>query len=154
MVRTTLVRNQIWDYRISIKHRNLFVGECVFIPDDTSSGPETQLLIISYNIKRVKAGRYTHFERKTVSLPLGTNDLHVTIIYTPSRIFSSDEQFSELLSKLLSLLGKHVILGDSNFHTNDPTDTHAVKLKLWLNNVIWSRMILFLIMIMEIPLTF
>ena len=154
MIRTSLVHNQILDYRISMKHRNLFVGECVFAPDDTSSVPETQLIIISYKTKRVKAGSYTLFERKILSLSLGTNYLHVTIIYIPRRIFSSDEQFSDLLSKLLSLPGIHVILGDSNFRTNDPTDTHAVGFKLWLNSVIWSSMILFLLMIMEIPWTF
>ena len=35
---------------------------------------------------------------------------------------------SDLLSKLLSLTGKHVIVGDFN-KINDPTDTHAGKFK-------------------------
>ena len=79
----------------------------------------------------MKTGKYTHFENQTVSLSFGTNYLNVTTIYTPSGIFSSEfhEQISDLLSKLLSLTGKHVILGDFNFQINDPTDTHAAKFK-------------------------
>ena len=44
----------------------------------------------------------------------GINTLHVTIVYVPSGTFSSDfnEQFSELIGVLLSLPGKHVIVGD------------------------------------------
>ena len=85
----------------------------------------------TYKAKRVKTGKYTNFENQTVSLSLGTNYLHVTIIYIPSGIFSSElnEQISDLLSKLLSLTGQHVILGDFNFRINDPTDTHAAKFK-------------------------
>ena len=79
----------------------------------------------------MKTGKYTNFENQTVSLSLGTNYLHVTTIYIPSGIFSSEfnEQISDLLSKLLSLTGKHIILGDFNFRINDPTDTHAAKFK-------------------------
>ena len=57
--------------------------------------------------------------------------VHVTTIYIPSGIFSSEfnEQISDLLSKLLSLTGKHIILGDFNFRINDPTDIHAAKFK-------------------------
>ena len=44
----------------------------------------------------------------------GINTVHVTTVYVPSGTFSSDfnEQFSELISVLLSLPGKHVIVGD------------------------------------------
>ena len=44
----------------------------------------------------------------------GINTLHVTTVYVPSGTFSSDfnEQFSELIGVLLSLPGKHVIVGD------------------------------------------
>ena len=56
-----------------------------------------------------------------------TNGRSMAII--PSGIFSSEfnEQISDLLSKLLSLTGKHIILGDFNFRIIDPTDTHAAK---------------------------
>ena len=85
----------------------------------------------TYEAKHVKTEKYTNFENQTVSLSLGTNYLHVTTIYIPSGIFLSEfnEQISDLLSKLLSLTGKHVILGDFNFRINDPTDTHAAKFK-------------------------
>ena len=36
---------------------------------------------------------------------------------------------SVIYCKLLSLTGKHVILGYFNFRINDPTDTHATKFK-------------------------
>ena len=82
----------------------------------------------TYKAKRVKTRKYTNFENQTVSLSLGTNYLHVTTIYILSGIFSSElnEQISD---KLLSLTGKHVILGDFNFRINDPTDTHVAKFK-------------------------
>ena len=55
----------------------------------------------------------------------------MTTIYIPSGIFSSEfnEQISGLLSKLLSLTGKHVIIGDFYFRINNPTNTHAAKFK-------------------------
>ena len=59
---------------------------------------------------------------------------HVTTTCTliPSGIFSSEfnEQISALLSKVLSLTGKHVIVDDFIFRINDPTDTHAAKFKV------------------------
>ena len=98
---------------------------------DTRGGGVALIFRDTYKAKRVKTGKYTIFENQTVSLSLGTNYLHVTTIYIPSGIFSSEfnEQISDLLSKLLSLTGKHVICGDFNFRINDPTDTHATKFK-------------------------
>ena len=77
----------------------------------------------TYKAKRVKTGKYTNFEHQIVSFSLRTNYLDVSTIYVVSGIFSSEfnEQISDLLSKLLSLTGKHVILGDFNFRINDPT---------------------------------
>ena len=85
----------------------------------------------TYKAKHVKTGKYKNFENHPVSLSLGLNYLHVTTIYIPSGIFSSqfNEQISHLLSKLLFLIDKHVIFGDFNFQINDPTDTHAAKFK-------------------------
>ena len=98
--------------------------------------PTGQLVVVvlhwySVTSTRQKTGKYTNFVNQTVSLSLGTNYLHVTTIYIPSGIFSSEinELISDLLSKLLSLTGKLVILGDFNFRINDPTDTHAAKFK-------------------------
>ena len=66
-----------------------------------------------------------------ISLQHGTNTLHVTTVYVPSGTFSSDfnDQFSELTGVLLSLSGKHIIVGDFNFRINEPADVNAAKFK-------------------------
>ena len=66
----------------------------------TRGGGVALIIRDTYNAKRVKTGKYTNFDNQTVSLSLGTNYLHVTTIYIPSGIFSSEfnEQISDLLS--------------------------------------------------------
>ena len=80
----------------------------------------------------MKTEKYTNAEHQTVPLSIETIYLHVTTIYIPSGIFSSDfnEQFIDLLSKFLSRSGKHVIVGDFNFRINDPNVTHAAKFNI------------------------
>ena len=70
----------------------------------TGGGGVALIFRDTYKAKRVKTGKYTNFENQTASLSLGTNYLHVTTIYIPSGIFSSEfnEQISDLLNKLLS----------------------------------------------------
>ena len=79
----------------------------------------------------IHTDRPTTFEHQTVSLQHGTNTLHVTTVYVPSGTFSSDfnYQFSELTGVLLSLSGKHVIVGDFNFRINEPADVNSAKCK-------------------------
>ena len=55
----------------------------------------------------------------------------MTTVYVQSGTFSWDfnDQSSELTGVLLSLPGKHVIVGDFNFRINEPTDVNAAKFK-------------------------
>ena len=92
-----------------------------FIPIGTTRGGGVALILRdTYKAKSVKTGKYKNLIK-----------LSVTTIYIPSGIFSSEfnEQISDLLSKLLSLPGKHVILCDFKLRVNNPTDTHAAKFK-------------------------
>ena len=52
-------------------------------------------------------------------------------MYDHCGTFSSDfdNKFSELTGVLLSLSGKHVIVGDFNFRINEPADVNAAKFK-------------------------
>ena len=85
----------------------------------------------TYKAKHIKTGKYTIFEHQTVSLQHGTNTLHVITVYVTSGTFSLDlnDPFSELTGVLLSLSGKHVIVGDFNFRINEPADVNAAKFK-------------------------
>ena len=85
----------------------------------------------TYNRRRVNTGKYETFEHQTVSLHSTNVTLCVTTIYVPNGIFSTDfnDQFSDLLSKLVAVSGKHVIVGDFNFRINESTDQNALKFK-------------------------
>ena len=53
----------------------------------------------------------------------------MTTVYVPNGIFSTEfnEQICDLLSKLVTSPGKHLIVGDFNFRINDPSDHNAAK---------------------------
>ena len=84
----------------------------------------------SYKAKRVKFEKFSSFERQTVSLSCGTQQLVITCVYLSSGVFTQDfsSQFSELLSFLQAENAKHLIVGDFNFHVNIDTDVDAKKL--------------------------
>ena len=89
----------------------------------------------SFKSKHYRRNKFTAFEHQTVSLNTGTDSIWVTTVYNPSGIFSGDfdGEFSELLSDLQSSPGKHLILGDFNFHVNNASDTNAKKFETVLD---------------------
>ena len=89
----------------------------------------------TYKARLEKGHVYSSFEHQTVSLYFSSETLRITTVYLPRGVFSStfNTEFSELLSTLQSLSGKHIVLGDFNFHVNDSNDPSAVKFKLLLD---------------------
>lgn len=52
-------------------------------------------------------------------------------------------EFSELLSNLQSIPGKHIVLGDFNFHVNDPEDAQARKFTALIEQYNFSQHVTF-----------
>ena len=108
------------------------VGYSIIHTERPSRGGGVALLFRdSYKAKQSRCERFSTFEHQSVCLSSGTDSICVTVIYNPSGIFSSEfeNEFSELLSDLQSKPGKHLILGDFNFHVNNASNTSANKFK-------------------------
>ena len=85
----------------------------------------------SFKYKCDKSVFFTTFEYQTVSLQSNSDNIRITTVYLPKGVFSSvfSAEFCELLGHLQTLPGKHVIVGDFNFHLNDGDDPAANKFK-------------------------
>ena len=66
-----------------------------------------------------------------MSLQHDSETFRITTVYNPKGVFSSvfSAEFCELLSHFQAQPGKHVIVGDFNFHVNDINDAAANKFK-------------------------
>ena len=89
----------------------------------------------SYRSSLVKSPTYSSFEHQTVSLKHNSDTIWITTVYVPKGIFSSafSTEICDLLGHLQAQPGKHVIVGDFNFHVNDISDTAANKFKILLD---------------------
>ena len=83
-----------------------------------------------FKVKLNKVKSYTTFEYQLVSVSFGHVNLKVALFYKPSGVFDDlfQAQFNDCLGHLLSLgSSSPLLLGDFNFHVDDPTDVHANK---------------------------
>ena len=82
-----------------------------------------------------KCEKYSSFEHQTVNLFSDSDVLRIITVYNPSGNFTTVfyTEFNDLLCHLQTTTGKHLIVGDFNFHVNNQSDSGANKFKALLN---------------------
>jgi hypothetical protein len=78
----------------------------------------------------IDAKKYTTFEHMQVSVSFGNVNLKLVLFHKPNGIYDNlfHEKFNECLGRLQSTGNfKLLILGDFNFHVDDPSNTYAKK---------------------------
>ena len=82
-----------------------------------------------------KCEKYSLFEHQTVYLFSDSDVLRIITLYNPSGNFITvfHTEFNDVLCHLQTITGKHLIVGDFNFHVNKQSDSGANKFKALLN---------------------
>ena len=99
------------------------------IPRQSRGGGVAVVHRQSLPAKTVSNNKYTSFEYIETCVS-GTSDLlRVIVLYHPTGTFSPTfiEEFTDFLDRHVLTPGKLLLLGDFNFHVEDPSDTHAQR---------------------------
>ena len=86
----------------------------------------------SLHARLEKCQKYSSFEHQTVNLFSDSDVLRIITVYNPSGNFTTVFH-TDLLCHLQTTTGKHLIVGDFNFHVNNQSDPGANTFKALLN---------------------
>ena len=89
----------------------------------------------SLHARLEKCEKYSSFEHQTVNIFSDSDVLRIITVYNPSGNFTTvfHTEFNDLLCHLQTTTGKHLIVGDFNFHVNNQSDSGANELRALLN---------------------
>ena len=82
-----------------------------------------------------KCQKYSSFEHQTVNIFSDSDVLRIITVYKPSGNFTTvfHTEWNDLPCHLQTTTGKHLLVGDFNFHVNNQSDSGANKFKALLN---------------------
>ena len=92
-------------------------------------------IVILFVLDWKRCEKYSSFEHQTVNLFYEPDVLRIITVYNPSGNFTTVfyTKFDDLLLHLQTTIGKHLIVGDFNFHVNNQSGSGANIFKALLN---------------------
>ena len=110
---------------------------CLHVPRSRGKGGSVGILFRScVSVKQASPSTFKTFENIYVSLEAGSSHLKIYVIYRPppnnkNRLTVNDflGELAQMFEDTMQQPGNLVVMGDFNFHWDDPTNSHTRQLK-------------------------